>query len=703
MFLPTLLFSLAALCCEAQLRTHKCVHHHLHIDLPDKNTRSVQVYGTNAKEEEPTVLKQKKETKNVPLKSTSRRRRLAKSNMRIHTEFSSTLAASTASLDVNIRAWTDEAVTFWQSALKVEQVTTLSFALTCMSIFNGPWGDGSTTTQCASYASTEQCNAGETIPSTWFQSGRACTSCLPSSPSSCTGCTDIAAGSGLANKDYAILVTAKDTTTCQASPSTLGYASPCKYDQFDRPILGHINYCPLAMATSQNIAVAAAKHELAHALGFTSGTFAYFHDPTTLPLAPRTTRDAAGTPPSSSKICADGNTRTVVTPSTNTLLGPMTIRNFPHGYKIATPNVVKAAKEHFNCPTQDGMELENQPTSAAGSCWGSHWEQRALHTELMTPVTDESSVVSKFTLGFFEDTGWYEADYTKAESLPWGKNKGCNFLSDTCNTGTKSSPTMMLQNEGYFCNEAYVSSSSTTSTATMTGCSHNGQFKSYCSLTTYSAPLPSTFQHFSNNKNGGSLAELDYCPIYAGFSNGDCSDTAHQSANNVNYYGDLYGSTSKCVRGTMIHTGYTVPSNLQSTCAAVVCSAGKLTLTLKDSSGGSQVVTCLAAEKGTGKTLTNFLGQVICPDFKVYCPSSSTFVSWYKNQTVISGGGTTNGSPTGGESSVAGAPAPSSSSSQNDGLGKENLPARGDAVMASVSPVVMCVSLIVMCVIGMLK
>ena len=639
----------------------------------------------------------------APLKSTSRRR-LTKSNIRIHTEFSSALAASTAPLDVNIRAWTEQAVTYWQSALKVEPVSTLSFSLTCKSLIDGPWDDGSTATQCVEYVATEQCNAGETIPSAWLKGGRKCTSCYASSPSSCTGCTDIAAGAGLANKDYAILVTAENTATCQASTSTLGYASPCKYDQFDRPILGHINYCPLAMATaSSNIAVAAGKHELAHALGFTSGTFAYFRDPTTSPLAPRTTRDAAGTPPSSAKVCADGNTRTVVTPNINTLIGPMTVRDFPHAYKISTPNVVKAAKEHFNCATQDGMELENQPTSAAASCWGSHWEQRALHTELMTPVTDESSVVSTFTLGFFEDTGWYEADYTKAEPLPWGKNKGCNFLSDSCNTGTKSSPTMMLQNEGYFCNEAYVSGAQ--STATMTGCSHNGNFKSYCSLSTYSAALPSAFQHFLNNKNGGALAELDYCPIYAGFSNGDCSDTTHQSANNINYYGDLYGSTSKCLRGTMIHTGYTLPSKELSTCAAVVCSADKssATLTLKDSSGGSQAVTCLAAEKGTGKTLTNFLGQVLCPDLEVYCPTTTTtFVSWYKNQTIVPG---TSGSPTGSPNvdpttPPSTAPAPSSPS-KDDGLGKENLPAKGDAVMASVSFVIMYCSILAVWVVGM--
>ena len=58
------------------------------------------------------------------------------------------------------------------------------------------------------------------------------------------GCTDIAAGDGLISKDYAILVEAVDTTICQSSVDgdgnqmTLGYAAPCKYDQYDRPILG---------------------------------------------------------------------------------------------------------------------------------------------------------------------------------------------------------------------------------------------------------------------------------------------------------------------------------------------------------------------------------------------------------------------------------------------------------------------------------
>ena len=40
-----------------------------------------------------------------------------------------------------------------------------------------------------------------------------------------------------------------------------------------------------------------------------------------------------------------------------------------------TETVRDVARHHFGCETLEGVEVENQPTSA-GACWGSHWEQR---------------------------------------------------------------------------------------------------------------------------------------------------------------------------------------------------------------------------------------------------------------------------------------------------------------------------------------
>merc|ERR1712216_863728 len=53
--------------------------------------------------------------------------------------------------------------------------------------------------------------------------------------------------------------------------------------------------------------------------------------------------------------------------------------------KLVTPKVLEKVREHFNCPTLNGAELENQPTSSC-TIVGSHWEQRIFMNEVMAPV-----------------------------------------------------------------------------------------------------------------------------------------------------------------------------------------------------------------------------------------------------------------------------------------------------------------------------
>lgn len=61
----------------------------------------------------------------------------------------------------------------------------------------------------------------------------------------------------------------------QGSSGTLAYASACQRDQFDRPILGGINFCPYSVPTSTasdstfNMMLFTTMHELTHALGMT--------------------------------------------------------------------------------------------------------------------------------------------------------------------------------------------------------------------------------------------------------------------------------------------------------------------------------------------------------------------------------------------------------------------------------------------------
>ena len=68
-------------------------------------------------------------------------------------------------------------------------------------------------------------------------------------------------------------------------------------------------------------------------------------------------------------------------------------------------NILKIAKEHFNCPTIDRIQMENGG-GAAGSA-KNHFEFKILGTDIMNGSAKEYSSFSYFTLAFIADSGWY--------------------------------------------------------------------------------------------------------------------------------------------------------------------------------------------------------------------------------------------------------------------------------------------------------
>jgi Leishmanolysin len=102
---------------------------------------------------------------------------------------------------------------------------------------------------------------------------------------------------------------------------------------------------------------------------------------------------------------------------------------------MSTPKVTQVARDFFNCPSLQGLELENQDSGCPMP--GSHWEQRILQTEIMQPVVTTGKIhVSPMTLALFEDSGWYSADYSQAgryaQGLVWGYKQGCSFATEKC-------------------------------------------------------------------------------------------------------------------------------------------------------------------------------------------------------------------------------------------------------------------------------
>ena len=81
----------------------------------------------------------------------------------------------------------------------------------------------------------------------------------------------------------------------------------------------------------------------------------------------------------------------------NSIISIKEINGKNHNY-ISSRNVVDFAKEYFDCPTLEGVEIEE----GIDDCPGSHWSSRILLGEYMTDFAyPEEQVMSGFTLALF--------------------------------------------------------------------------------------------------------------------------------------------------------------------------------------------------------------------------------------------------------------------------------------------------------------
>ena len=59
--------------------------------------------------------------------------------------------------------------------------------------------------------------------------------------------------------------------------------------------------------------------------------------------------------------------------------------------------MLEVARKYFNCPTIEGVELENYGDDGTA---GSHWEARILLGDYMNGVAYTEEVISEFSLAF---------------------------------------------------------------------------------------------------------------------------------------------------------------------------------------------------------------------------------------------------------------------------------------------------------------
>lgn len=156
---------------------------------------------------------------------------------------------SDAQMNANLTAFVTQvlvptAIGRWSELLQVQPVQGPLFANRfCSSFYTNvqPY-------LCASYSAAEvTCNSGDgvnvAINSTYLGADQYYGSNPATSPRPSP--LVMPAGTGLANADFGLYVTASSTSSCGSGGSgTLAYAYTCQRDSMDRPTWGRMNFCP---------------------------------------------------------------------------------------------------------------------------------------------------------------------------------------------------------------------------------------------------------------------------------------------------------------------------------------------------------------------------------------------------------------------------------------------------------------------------
>ncbi|XP_028846079.1 leishmanolysin-like peptidase [Denticeps clupeoides] len=361
-------------------------------------------------------------------------------------------------------------------------------------------------------------------------------------------------GEGVEGADFVLYVSGMTTERC-GKENIVAYAAYCQLEsELDRPIAGYANLCPSMISTQPQEfegMLSTVKHEIIHALGFSAGLFAFYHDSDGKPL---TQRFASGLPAFNESLGLFQWSDKVIRRATRLwdISGKRIVRHEVH--LLVTPRVVAEARRHFNCPILEGMELENQGGMGTEL---NHWEKRLLENEAMTGSHTQNRVFSRITLAIMEDTGWYIANYSMAENLEWGKGLGCDFVMKSCKFW------MDHQRQAKHTLSPYCES--VRGTPLQLTCRQDQLAVAVCNLQKYPQALPLEYQYFdhisgASNEDlpmyGGAVEIADFCPFSQEFSwhlsgkyqrNSYCRIQENQPDSWRNYGAERYGPDSVCL------------------------------------------------------------------------------------------------------------------------------------------------------------
>ena len=295
---------------------------------------------------------------------------------------------------------------------------------------------------------------------------------------------------------------------------------------------------------------------------------------------------------------------------------------------LNSPKLLKVAREYFDCPTLEGVELENQ---GGNGTEGSHWEARILLGEYMNGYSyTEEQVISEFTLAVLEDSGYYQANYYTGGLMRYGKHKGCAFLEERCIDLTTHKTNSSFENEFYDTINERKSVEAT--------CTSGRQSRTYKAW--WEIPdVPDEYLYFANPNISG-YPPADYCPVFLKYQEEEDTSyySGHCSTKGAGIYGSILQYPSYSFNGTSAalqeKTGETLSDHsfcflsslakktfvesqfisliVRANCYEIKCSNRSLTVKLFD-----DYFVC--PREGGKIQVEGYEGYLLCPDYNLLC------------------------------------------------------------------------------------
>jgi leishmanolysin len=214
----------------------------------------------------------------------------------------------------------------------------------------------------------------------------------------------------------------------------------------------------------------------------------------------------------------------------------------------------------------------------------------------MSGISSGESQLSSLSLAFFEDMGWYKANYSMSEPFNYGRGEGCNWIQNPCS----------LANWGrYFCSDSASE-----------GCNGHRTAGGHCTYVGWTNSLPIEFRYFTDPTIGGDSAWNDYCPVYEGYSNRYCHDSSQTFP--VDAYGEVMGPNSYCWDLT---GGDRVDGCFVTQCFLDASNNNIITLRMQI---GGNWIKCPLTGGNVPVTVGGQAVTVICPKVEFFCSGSSS-------------------------------------------------------------------------------